>query len=49
MSGPPTLSDWVKGRPAIARLIGCIYDRVERGGLISLFFPGGSAWCTGSM
>ena len=41
MSGPPTLSDWVKGRPAIARLIGCIYDRVERGRLISPFPPGG--------
>ena len=28
MSEPPTLYEWVKGRPAIARLIDCFYDRV---------------------
>ncbi len=41
MSEPPTLYDWVKGRPAIARLIDCFYDRVERDDLLSPFFPGG--------
>jgi truncated hemoglobin YjbI len=30
MSEPPTLYEWVKGRPAIARLIDAFYDRVER-------------------
>ena len=41
MSEPPTLYEWVKGRPAIARLIDCFYDRVERDDLLSPFFPGG--------
>ena len=41
MSEPPTLYQWVKGRPAIARLIDCFYDRVERDDLLSPFFPGG--------
>ena len=48
MSEPPTLYEWVKGRPAIARLIDCFYDRVERDDLLSPFFPGGSARNTGS-
>jgi hemoglobin len=41
MSEPPTLYEWVKGRPAITRLIDCFYDRVERDDLLSPFFPGG--------
>ena len=41
MSEPPTLYDWVQGRPAIARLIDRFYDRVERDDLLSPFFPGG--------
>jgi hemoglobin len=41
MGEAPTLYDWVQGRPAIARLIDCFYDRVERDDLLSPFFPGG--------
>ena len=41
MSEPPTLYQWVQGRPAITRLIDCFYDRVERDDLLSPFFPGG--------
>ena len=41
MSGLPTLYEWAGGRPAIARLIDCFYDRVERDELLSPFFPGG--------
>ena len=41
MSEPPTLYDWVQGRPAITRLIDCFYDRVEGDDLLSPFFPGG--------
>src|SRR5258708_18735176 len=41
MGEPPTLYEWVQGRPAIARLIDCFYDRVERDDLLSPFFPGG--------
>jgi hemoglobin len=41
MSEPPTLYEWVRGRPAIARLIDAFYDRVERDDLLSLLFPGG--------
>ena len=41
MSEPPTLYEWAQGRPAIARLIDCFYDRVERDDLLSPFFPGG--------
>jgi hemoglobin len=41
MSEPPTLYEWVKGRPAIARLIDAFYDRVERDDLLSPLFPGG--------
>jgi hemoglobin len=41
VSGPPTLYEWVQGRPAITRLIDCFYDRVERDDLLSPFFPGG--------
>jgi truncated hemoglobin YjbI len=37
MSEPPTLYEWVKGRPAIAQLIDCFYDRVERDDLLSPF------------
>src|ERR1700730_836577 len=35
MSEPPTLYEWAEGRPAIARLIDCFYDRVERDELLS--------------
>jgi truncated hemoglobin YjbI len=35
MSEPPTLYEWAQGRPAIERLIGCFYDRVERDDLLS--------------
>jgi hemoglobin len=41
MSEPPTLYEWVKGRPVIARLIDAFYDRVERDDLLSPLFPGG--------
>jgi hemoglobin len=41
MSEPPALYEWAQGRPAIARLIDCFYDRVERDDLLSPFFPGG--------
>jgi hemoglobin len=41
MSEPPTLYEWVKGRPAIARLIDAFYDRVEGDDLLSPLFPGG--------
>ena len=41
MSERPTLYEWAGGRPAIARLIDCFYDRVERDDLLSPFFPGG--------
>jgi hemoglobin len=41
MTEPPTLYDWVRGRPAIARLIDCFYDRVEGDDLLSPLFPGG--------
>jgi hemoglobin len=41
MSEPPTLYEWVRGRPAIARLIDAFYDRVEGDELISPLFPGG--------
>ncbi|HMH90939.1 MAG TPA: antibiotic biosynthesis monooxygenase, partial [Streptosporangiaceae bacterium] len=41
MSQPPTLYEWVQGRPAIERLINRFYDRVERDDLLSPFFPGG--------
>jgi hemoglobin len=41
MSEPPTLYEWAGGRQAIARLIACFYDRVERDDLLSPFFPGG--------
>jgi hemoglobin len=41
MSEPPTLYEWVKGRPAIVRLIDAFYDRVERDDLLSPLFPGG--------
>src|SRR5258708_36984114 len=57
MGEPPTLYDWVQGRPAITRLIDCFYDRVERDDLLSPFFPGGVSaehrehvttwWCEG--
>ena len=41
MSEPPTLYEWAGERPAIERLIGCFYDRVERDDLLGPFFPGG--------
>lgn len=41
MSEPPTLYEWIRGRSAIARLIGCFYDRGERDDLLSPLFPGG--------
>jgi hemoglobin len=41
MSDPPTLYEWAGDRPAIARLIDCFYDRVERDDLLSPLFPGG--------
>jgi len=41
MSEPPTLYEWVRGRPAIARLIDAFYDRVEGDDLLSPLFPGG--------
>jgi hypothetical protein len=41
MGEPPTLYEWVKGRPAIARLIDAFYDRAERDDLLSPLFPGG--------
>jgi hemoglobin len=54
-SEPPTLYEWTGGRRAIARLIDCFYDRVERDELLSRFFPGGvsaehwehvtTSWC----
>ena len=37
----PTLYTWAGGRPAIERLIGAFYDRVERDDLLSPLFPGG--------
>src|SRR5256885_16930641 len=57
MSEPPTLYEWVRGRPAIARLIDAFYDRVEGDDLLSPLFPGGGSaehrehvttwWCEG--
>jgi hemoglobin len=41
VSEPPTLYEWVRGRPAIARLIDAFYDRVEGDDLLSPLFPGG--------
>jgi hemoglobin len=41
MNELPTLYEWVEGRPAIARLIDCFYDRVQRDELLSPLFPGG--------
>ncbi len=41
MSEVPTLYEWAGGRTAIAAMIGCFYDRVERDDLLSPFFPGG--------
>ena len=41
MSETPTLFEWAGGRDAIARMIGCFYDRVEHDDLISPMFPGG--------
>jgi hemoglobin len=41
MSDVPTLFEWAGGQPAIARLIGCFYDRVEKDDLLSPMFPGG--------
>src|ERR1700722_2388508 len=41
MSAVPTLYEWAGGQDAIARMIGCFYDRVERDDLLSPFFPGG--------
>jgi len=41
MGEPPALYEWAQGRPAIARLIDCFYDRVEHDDLLSPFFPGG--------
>ena len=41
MGEPPTLYEWVRGRPAIARLIDAFYDRVEGDDLLSPLFPGG--------
>jgi hypothetical protein len=41
MSEPPTLYEWVNGRPAIAQVIDCFYDRVEHDDLLSPLFPGG--------
>jgi hemoglobin len=38
---PPTLYEWAGGREAIERLIDAFYDRVEKDGLLSPFFPGG--------
>jgi len=40
-SDPPTLFAWAGGDAALARLIDCFYDRVERDELISPLFPGG--------
>jgi hemoglobin len=40
-SAPKTLCEWAGGEAAIARMIECFYDRVERDELISPFFPGG--------
>jgi hemoglobin len=37
----PTLYEWAGGGAAIRRLIDAFYDRVERDGLLSPFFPGG--------
>ncbi len=37
----PTLYDWAGGAPAVGRLIGAFYDRVEQDDLLSAFFPGG--------
>jgi hemoglobin len=37
----PTLFEWAGGRDAIAAMINAFYDRVERGDLLSPFFPGG--------
>src|ERR1700687_3682262 len=57
MGEPPTLYEWVQGRPAIERMINRFYDRVERDDLLSSFFPGGVSaahrehvttwWCEG--
>jgi hemoglobin len=41
VSETPTLYEWAGGRPQIARMIDCFYDRVEQDGLLSPFFPGG--------
>ena len=41
MSEVPTLYEWAGGRDAIARMIDCFYDRVERDDLLSTLFPGG--------
>jgi len=41
MSAVPTLYEWAGGRDAVARMIGCFYDRVERDDLLGPFFPGG--------
>jgi hemoglobin len=35
------LYEWIRGRSAIARRIGCFYDRAERDDLLSPLFPGG--------
>jgi hemoglobin len=40
-ASPPSLFDWAGGQPAIARMIGAFYDRVESDELLSQFFPGG--------
>ena len=41
MSEVPTLYEWAGGRAALEAMIDCFYDRVERDGLLSPFFPGG--------
>ncbi|MFC8525869.1 group II truncated hemoglobin [Nocardia sp. NPDC057227] len=41
MSEIPTLYEWAGGRPAIERMIGHFYDRVERDELLGPLFPGG--------
>ena len=41
MDEVPTLYEWAGRRPAIERMIGCFYDRVERDDLLSPFFRGG--------
>ncbi|MEP7177833.1 MAG: group II truncated hemoglobin [Pseudonocardiales bacterium] len=37
----PSLIEWAGGPPAITGLINAFYDRVERDGVLSPFFPGG--------